>query len=242
MIIHAQTIFDALDNPDYKEHLAPSPSPRAKRLSLRVHPKERQIKLVIPKGAKLKNIVGFVEKHENWIKARIDEFPINVPYEAGQYLPIFGKERLIAKHLPKDGQHSRTTIIELGDEHLNIYTNREQYSTHIKKWLKEEALHTLKNLSHEKAAEINKTVAEVSVRDTVSRWGSCSADGRLSYSWRLIFTPFDVIDYVAAHEVAHLQHMDHSKNFWNVCESLSENMAFGKQWLKMNGSDLMRFG
>lgn len=242
MSIEANAIFYALDHPDYAAHLAPSPSPRAKRLSLRVNPKDRHIKLVIPRGARLHNIVTFVEKNESWIKARIAEFPSVIPYEDGQHIPVFGKSRLIRKLAPKEGQHGRTTLIELGDDTLDIYTNRENFNNHVKKWLKDEALQTLKNLTQEKAAQIGKDVRDVSVRDTVSRWGSCASDGRISYSWRLIFCPFDVIDYVAAHEVAHLKHMDHSKNFWNVCGALSENMAFGKQWLKMNGADLMRYG
>lgn len=242
MSIESKAIFYALDNPDYAAHLQPSPSPRARRLSMRVNPKNKHIKLVIPRGARLHNIVDFVEKHESWIKARIAEFPQNIPFAAGQIIPVFGKDRLITINAPHAGQHGRTTRIELEDKHLAIYTNRENISNHVKKWLKDEALQTLKNLSFEKAAFINKKVKDVSVRDTVSRWGSCAADGRISYSWRLIFCPFDVIDYVAGHEVAHLKHMDHSKNFWRLCDELSENMPYGKQWLKLHGNDLMRYG
>lgn len=242
MHVTAEAIFYALDHPPYQAQLMPSPSIRAKRLSLRVDNKTHTIKLVIPKAARLHHIINFVERHEGWINARIAEFPQKVPLENGAVIPLFGKERLITLAPPMDGQHGRTTHIDLQDERLMIHTTRPDPSGNIRKWLKDEARATLTNLSREKAAMIGKEVQSVSVRDTATRWGSCSHDGRISYSWRLIFCPFDVIDYVAAHEVAHLQHMDHSRNFWKVCKDLSDNMDFGRKWLKTNGNSLMRYG
>lgn len=242
MAINEDAFFYAIDDERYKKNISFTLNKRAKRLGLRVDHKTRKIKLTVPYGARLHHAVDFVERHENWILKQLNNFPESTPFTSGTTIPLFGKERVITCHAPREGQHKRTTIIELQDNSIDVFTNRTDPSGNIKKWIKNEALATLSNLSHEKAAQINKVVHSVNVRDTSSRWGSCSHDGRLSYSWRLIFAPFDVIDYVAAHEVAHLQHLDHSKNFWTLCEQLSDDMAFGRKWLKENGNSLLHYG
>ena len=97
-------------------------------------------------------------------------------------------------------------------------------------------------LAQQKAAEIGETIEKISVRDTKSRWGSCSSDGNLSFSWRLMFAPTEAFDYVVAHEVAHLVHMDHSRSFWNLCRDLSEDFIEGQYWMREHGHELMRYG
>jgi predicted metal-dependent hydrolase len=99
----------------------------------------------------------------------------------------------------------------------------------------------LTKLSHNKAAQLNKRLVSVDVRDTSSRWGSCAEDGRINYSWRLIFAPWEAFDYVVAHECAHLVHMDHSPAFWHVCEDLSEDYSSGKTWMKRHSDELIRY-
>ncbi len=96
--------------------------------------------------------------------------------------------------------------------------------------------------SHAKAAAIGRRVAGLTVRDTRSRWGSCSPDGRLSYCWRLILTPDRVLDYVVAHEVAHLVELNHSRRFWAVVRDLCDHIAESRAWLKANGARLHRYG
>jgi predicted metal-dependent hydrolase len=83
---------------------------------------------------------------------------------------------------------------------------------------------------------------DVQVKDTRSRWGSCTEDGRISYSWRLVFAPPKALDYVVAHECSHLVHMDHSENFWRLCEKTSRAYEEGKDWMQKNAHSLMRFG
>jgi len=121
-----------------------------------------------------------------------------------------------------------TTIPLLGQDRVINIT----YDTTLKK-----TDITLKN--NELLVSTNK---ENPVKDTASRWGSCSQDGKLSYSWRLIFAPLDALDYVVAHEVAHLCHMDHSPDFWHVCEDLSANYSKGKSWMKRHSGELIRYG
>jgi predicted metal-dependent hydrolase len=85
-------------------------------------------------------------------------------------------------------------------------------------------------------------IERIGVRDTASRWGSCSSDGALSYSWRLIFAPAFVLDYLAAHEVAHCRELNHSARFWRVVDQLTPERRRGEAWLKANGNSLHRYG
>jgi predicted metal-dependent hydrolase len=94
------------------------------------------------------------------------------------------------------------------------------------------------------AAKIGRRVTRVTLRDTRSRWGSCTAEGALMYSWRLIMAPPEVLRYVAAHEVAHLVEMNHSNRFWAVVEGLYPGWQTQRAWLRSHGGALhgLRFG
>jgi predicted metal-dependent hydrolase len=109
-------------------------------------------------------------------------------------------------------------------------------------WLKAEARRDLLARSRHHAEAMEARFSRVSVRDTVSRWGSCSTDGNLSYSWRLILTPPFVLDYVCAHEVAHLKHMNHGPRFWALVERHAPRMDEARAWLKREGARLQRYG
>ena len=109
-------------------------------------------------------------------------------------------------------------------------------------YLKREARRDLEAASRHYAKEIGARIKRVSVRDQSSRWGSCSSSGVLSYSWRLIFAPPHVLDYLAAHEVAHLKEMNHSARFWRLLDRLCPEMQRAKIWLDVHGTDLHRYG
>ena len=110
------------------------------------------------------------------------------------------------------------------------------------RWLKAYSRNVLELKSKEKALSIGKTIEKVTVRDTKSRWGSCSSESTLSYSWRLIFAPPIALDYVVGHEVAHLVHLNHSKHFWALCRDLSDDYVNGQYWMRNHGHELMRYG
>ena len=110
------------------------------------------------------------------------------------------------------------------------------------KTLRRRARMVITELAHEKADRIGKKIKGIAIRDTKTRWGSCSAQGRLNFSWRLLLAPPFVLDYVVAHEVAHLKIMNHSKKFWDLCASLHDgNIKTSRQWLKDNGEKLLRY-
>jgi len=92
------------------------------------------------------------------------------------------------------------------------------------------------------AALIDRRVTGLRVADTRSRWGSCAPDGRLSFCWRLMLAPSFVVDYVVAHEVAHLCHLNHGPRFWQVVERLTHHRAEAQLWLRRNGARLLRAG
>jgi predicted metal-dependent hydrolase len=214
-------------------------SDRAKRLALRLDPHKRVMHLVVPKRSSLRAAFLFAEQHKDWIREKIRDLPHEVPFEDGQILPILGRDRRI---IVLYNEALKTTDIQLKKDELLVLTNKPDPSVRIRRFLMEYAREKLTELAYEKAAQLRRKILEVQVKDTRSRWGSCAEDGKICFSWRLIFAPAKSFDYVVAHEVAHLAHMDHSDNFWRVCERLSRDYEEGKGWMTDHGHDLMRFG
>jgi predicted metal-dependent hydrolase len=224
---------------DLPSYVKVKKSPRAKRLALRLSPKERVFHLVVPRGMSLSRATAFAEEHDRWMKERLRDLPRAVRYKTGAVIPIMGRCRTLKIIYSKN---LKTTEILLKHNELLVFTNLEDPTPRILRFFKKLAKDELTKLSIEKAKRINKKVRNVSVRDTKSRWGSCSQDGRLSYSWRLIFAPSAAFDYVVAHEVAHLKHLDHGDNFWALCRRLSDEYLDGHFWMQNNGQELMRYG
>lgn len=214
-------------------------SRRARRLALRLDPVERVFHLVIPPGTPMSRAKDFAREHKEWMQERLCDLPEPVPFTHGQTIPIFGKNRMISIHKKKS---LRTTDIILKYNELLVFTNLEDPAPKIKAYLARLAKEEITRLAHEKVRRIKKKIRTIHVRDTKSRWGSCSEDARLSFSWRLIFAPYESLDYVVGHEVAHLKHLDHSKAFWSVCRQLSDDFLEGQYWMSNYGHELMRYG
>ncbi|MCF8495864.1 MAG: M48 family metallopeptidase [Alphaproteobacteria bacterium] len=214
-------------------------SKRARRLALRLDQKNRVFNLVVPHGMSMRKAEVFALNNLDWIEDKLDALPAPVYFEDGALLPIFGKRHRIRAYCDET---LKTTTILLNNNELNALTNKEDPGPRIARFLKKIARDRLEELSHEKAALIRRKVRSVKVRDTRSRWGSCSEDGNLSYSWRLMFAPPAAFDYVVAHEIAHLRHMDHGKKFWELCRELSEDFIEGQDWIRLHGHELMRYG
>ncbi len=213
-------------------------NPRAKRMALRLDVKKRVVNLVIPKRGSMRSAYLFALEHKYWIRHKIDELPDLITFENGVQIPILGVPHEIKVTLDTT---LKTTSIELKNKEILVFSNKEDVTSRIKRFIVAHAKAELTALANKKANEINKIIECVDVKDTSSRWGSCSYDGRISFSWRLIFAPMEAFDYVVAHEVAHLQHMDHSPAFWHACEDLSANYSKGKTWMKRHSEDLIRY-
>jgi hypothetical protein len=213
-------------------------NPRAKRLALRVDPRTNKVNLVVPKRESMINAYRFAQDNRYWIREKLNGLPHPISLIDGAIIPIMGEDTKIKVIYDKT---LKATDIALINNEIYVKTNKNDPKPRILRFLKNMALEEISALSYEKAEQISKKIAKIDVKDTSSRWGSCSHDGKLSFSWRLIFAPYEAFDYVIAHEVAHLEVMDHSPAFWEICENLSENYAIGKNWMKHHSGELIRY-
>lgn len=214
-------------------------NPRARRLALRLDSSRGIVRLVVPPGISMKKAHEFAALNRDWIENQVGKLPSPVPFCDGQVLPILEKDRTLDIFQDKE---LRTTKVSMDTHFITVRTPLENPQSRVTRYLKKIFKAEIETLASLKAQTIGKTIRSISLRDTRSRWGSCSSDGNLSFSWRLIFAPFDAIDYVIAHEVAHLKHMDHSKAFWALCCDLSRDSVQGKKWMRTHGHTLYRYG
>ena len=219
-------------------HLHVKISPKAKRLALRLDSHARRVNLVIPKRASLKKAYEFAELNQHWIHDKISALPEPVPFIDGAVIPLMGKKyKLTIEKSPE-----KRTKIDILFDTVRVVTNIDDCAPRINRTLRKYAEENLRLLSINKATELNRELKSFCVRDMKSRWGSCSKDGRMTLSWRLVFAPMEAIDYVISHEIAHLVHDNHGPKFWKLCEELSTDYATGKEWMRRNGVNLGRYG
>ena len=207
----------------------------AKRICLRYNPTDHAISLTLPRHTRVGDGLRFLMQKSEWLIATLRDMPCKKHIKPGVVIPLLG-DRVRIKH---DPSIRRKWLI--ADDTLHIAGDRADFSERMTAALRDIARTTLTELALRDAAAIGRKVARVSVRDTRSRWGSCSSTGNLSFSYRLIFAPREVMEYVVAHEVAHLRHMNHSTAFWNCVASLCPEYEIAKNWLKLHGKDLYRF-
>jgi predicted metal-dependent hydrolase len=213
---------------------------QARRYTLRIHSATREVLLTMPPRGSLKQAREFAQKHGGWIAARLERMPEPTPFTHGTLLPLRGADHLI-EHRP--GSRGTVWVEEHGEQRtLCVAGEAPHVARRVRDFLKREAKADLEAASRRAAAALGIAVKRVSIRDQSSRWGSCSTTGVLSYSWRLIMAPPFVLDYLAAHEVAHLIEMNHSRRFWRVVEGICPDLARAKTWLDANGTNLHRYG
>jgi predicted metal-dependent hydrolase len=214
---------------------------QARRYTLRIAATTREVVLTMPLRGSLKEAKAFAERHGGWIAARLGRLPQAAPFADGTVIPLRGVPHRIVHR----GQMRGTVWTESGPDADNLICvagGAPHIGRRVTAYLKKEARRELESASRRYAAEIGVKIKRISVRDQSSRWGSCSTTGALSYSWRLIFAPPYVLDYLAAHEVAHLLEMNHSMRFWRLLARLCPEMKRAKTWLDLHGADLHRYG
>jgi predicted metal-dependent hydrolase len=151
-------------------------------------------------------------------------------------LPVLGKHYEL-RHKPSSSYKAWW-----GEDHLLIHAPTEKFGIFVQQSLHHLARQFLTERTNRYANQIGKPVNRITLRDTRSRWGSCSANGNISYSWRLVFAPESVADYVCAHEAAHLIEMNHSHQFWRLVEDFCSDYKTLRQWLRQNGKSLLQYG
>jgi predicted metal-dependent hydrolase len=209
---------------------------RARRISLRVDPSRGQVLITAPPRAGIKQALGFAQTQAGWIRKRLARMPQAKPFAPGTMISVQGQD-LILTHCPDQ----RGNVWIDGDK-LCVAGAVDHMARRVTDWLKLNARKVLAEQVALYCSRINKPVPKVQVRDSLTRWGSCSSTGVISFSWRLILAPPFVMEYVAAHEVCHLVHMNHSVRFWNLCESLIDDCERPKAWLNAFGVTLHRIG
>jgi predicted metal-dependent hydrolase len=214
---------------------------QARRYTLRIHAATREVVLSMPTRGSLREANIFAQKHGAWIAARLKRLPHPAPFAHGAIVPLRG----IAHRIEHRRGARGTVWVECGDDGaqlLCVAGEAPHVARRVRDYLKREARKELEAASRAAAVALGVRVTRVSIRDQVSRWGSCSTTGVLSYSWRLILAPTFVLDYLAAHEAAHLVEMNHSRRFWRLVERIHPDIARAKAWLDAHGSDLHRYG
>lgn len=217
----------------------------ARRFTLRVRSATRDVVLTMPPRSSLSSAREFVERHTAWIGARLNRLPRPVPFETGAVIPLRGVNHVIHHRPDMRGNiwiECGSAISLEAENALCVACEAPHLGRRILDFLRREARRDLEIAVKRHTSAIGVAARRVTVRDTVSRWGSCSASGSLNFSWRLILAPPFVLDYLAAHEVAHLVHLNHSPKFWAVAKRLTPETDRAEAWLRAHGASLHRFG
>lgn len=208
-------------------------SSRARRISLRVSGLDGRVILTLPKGVKETEALDFALEKADWIRSHLATQPDLVTVAHGINLPIEGQMRRV---LPAQGRR-----VAVQEDQVLVPGPSERVRARLQGFLKELARDRLAAASDHYAGLLGKSYRGITLRDTRSRWGSCSSAGGLMYSWRLILAPPEVLSYVAAHEVAHLAQMNHSPAFWDVVQQIHGPYTSPRDWLRKNGAGLHRY-
>ena len=212
-------------------------NPRARRFVLRLATDGDGAVLTHPPGVPRAEAESFLARHSGWLRKALAKSGPVIDVDAGIEVPVDGKLHEIVH------EAGRRKGAELDDGRLLVF-GRGAVGPKISAFLKARARDRLAPAANAYAAELARTVTRVSLRDTRSRWGSCTSDGALSFSWRLAMAPPEVQDYVAAHEAAHLVEMNHSPRYWAVVARIFPDWERQRAWLKREGRSLhnYRFG
>jgi hypothetical protein len=207
-------------------------NPRARRISLRLDPVSRHVVAVAPNPRLTGEAAAFAKSRLAWVAAQLSRLPNQVLLAPGQTIPFRGEAcRLIwTPGRAPAAQDGGALVAGGGDE--------QAFAARIRRFLHLQARTDLVGRVVVHAAALGVAPTRITVKDTASRWGSCTARGALSFSWRVILAPPFVLDYLAAHEVAHLREMNHSARFWRLVAECIPDFARAESWLDRHGASL----
>ena len=214
-------------------------NPRARRMIVKVHPSTGEVSVVTPSRHGLNHALDFARSERDWIAKRLEHVPPQVALGFGARIPFRGELHVIRK-----GEKGRAPVwIERDGEEriIRVCGETEHVPRRVLDFLKREARKQLDARVVHYSGLLEIKPRRITVRDTASRWGSCSTGRSLSFSWRLILAPGFVLDYVVAHEVAHLREMNHGARFWRLVGEMIADVDKPQLWLNQHGSALHRY-
>jgi len=214
-------------------------NPRTTRLTLRLVPASKRgekLKVSVPPGTSDREIDRFLERNRAWAAARLARLPQVTRLEDGATIPFRGMPHRIVHSGKSRG------VVSIGQEEtgpvIRVHGNPEFTGRRVADFLKRQAKQDLSKAVAFYSKALGVKASSITMRDTTSRWGSCSSSGALNFSWRIILAPPEVLQYLAAHEVAHLREMNHSDRFWKLVEDVCPDMEVHKAWLRNHGQKL----
>lgn len=211
-------------------------NPRARRIILRLDADGTGAVVTIPARAAVDDGLALVRRQADWLLARLDRAPTRMPFADGAVVPYLGCDHVI-RHAP-----GRRRPVARDGADIVVAGGAEHLARRVGDWFRAEAKRILTARVDAKVEALGVKRGRITVRDTRSRWGSCAVGGNLSFSWRLVMAPDPVLDYVVAHEVAHLRHHDHGPAFWRAVATLTEHTESAKAWLASAGTRLHLYG
>lgn len=209
---------------------------RARRITITVDHTQRVLRLVLPRRASLKEGLAFCQEHGDWVINSFAQLPQPIPFRHDTAIPLLGAPHVIT-HAP---EARRGVWREEG--RLYVSGQADFLARRVEAFARDLARQEIETRAKDKTKILGQSARRITLRESRSRWGSCSPDGDLSFCWRLIFAPEAVLDYVVAHEVAHLKHMNHSQRFWAEVAKLTDEVTGPRRWLVKHGASLWRFG
>lgn len=216
--------------------LAVRRSTRAHNIALRIDPAKQAPELVLPARVGEEEGLDFVRSRARWLLDRLAALPPHVPFCDGADLPLRDRPHVIV-HDP-GGRRG----VSLDQGRIVVSGRAEHLSRRLHDWLRREAHAAIAPEVRDKAQVLGRVPGRITIRNQRSRWGSCARSGNLSFNWRLILAPDSILDYVVAHEVAHLAVPNHSTAFWRAVDGLTPHADTGRNWLRQNGDRLFRYG
>ena len=211
---------------------------KARRLILRLDERKREIVAVAPSRRQMKDAAAFAAERVEWISARLNHLPASTPFTEGEIIQFRGEPCA----LTATGSGRIARILETDPMTLSAPGDPDTLPLRVTRFLKKTARAEIEAAVARHCETLGRAHAGVYIKDTRSRWGSCTADGRLSFSWRLIMAPPEVLDYVAAHECSHLLEMNHSPRFWSHVSRCCPGWKTHRGWLRKHGGVLQAAG
>jgi len=254
---------------EFKGQCAPLPVVVSKRkgarsMVLRYQPVAQALTLTLPWHVSVSRGLKFIEEKRAWVLRELTAHPQKVPFTDGQTIPVLGAEYKIvhvggrgvvtAIPSPRGGglgrghdsaQQNNAPLLTSplkGGGIIEVPGDEAFMARRVCEWIKKQTEHAIRVNAEEKAEKLGCKIKKITLRDTRSLWGSCTSGGNLSFSWRLAFASPEVLDYLVAHEVAHLAELNHGPAFWKTVGELCPHWKKSRRWIKKYGNTLYRYG